>query len=605
MSFHDQKEFLRSIHPFDILSEDELISAIKEIEIGYYPKGTLLISPKKEVDKFFFIIKGVVLEFNENEPIREYHEKDCFDERSILNSEVKNSFKVEEDLICYELSKKGFLTLFENNKEFKNFFLLDLSKKLQKLRKRSLNKDDENFITAKVKDAYIHKPCVVKGDDTLKSAIKKSIKEKSSSIIIDKEGTYGVITDSDLKKYLLFGLQHLKTKVKYAANFPLICIDYNDFLFNALFIFTKYNIKRVGVIKDKELIGILEQIDILSFFANQTHLSVVKTQNATTIDELKEASNDYINIVKALHKKNVNFSYISKLISQINTNIFKKLFEIVMPPELRDKCSFIVLGSEGREEQIIRTDQDNALIIKNGENKEKFYPYAKRINSALLDFGYPKCDGNVMLSNPYWCKTELEYEKELDNWIFNPSEESFINFSIFFDARYIAGDPKLIESLKKKIFERFDEKNDIYLAQFAKLTLLFDTPVGFFSTIFKREKELDIKKAGIFPIVQGIRTLCLKFKVDKISTIERVEELKKRNVLKDKQSLELTEAFETLSTLRLESSLQKLEDKKAADNKIDLDSLTKIKRDLLKDSLQIVNNFKKFIAHNFSLENIL
>lgn len=606
MSLHDQKEFLKSIHPFDMLSDKELDIAIKETTIAYYPKESILISETMIPQKLFFIIKGVVNEYSKKELIREYREKDFFDEDTLLYDKSEHIFITAEDLICYELSKKGFLTLFNSNKEFKNFFLLDITGKLQALSKRSNKSEDiSDFMTSKVSEAYLHKPCIVDENSTLEDAVKFSIKENSSSIIIQTKNGYGIITDSDLKKYLLFGLKYLKTKVKNAANYPLVCIEWDDFLYNALFVFTKYSIKRVGVLKDGILVGVLEQIDLLSFFANQTHLAIVKTQKATNIEELKEASKDYINIVKALHAKNVQFRYISKLISEINSKIFQKLFEFTIPVELRDKCSFIVMGSEGREEQVIRTDQDNALIIKDGIDKEKFYPYAKKINEALLSFGYPKCDGDIMLSNNYWCKNENEYKKELDKWIFSPDEESFMYFSIFFDARSVAGDEKILESLKDYMFEQFDGKNDIYMAHFAKLSLLFETPVGFLSAILGKNRQIDIKKAGIFPIVQGVRAFSLKYKIKEFSSFQRIESLNKKHIISDSLKDELLEAFEILSSLRVETGLKKIEEAKKPDNIIDPHDLTKIKQDLLKDSLQIVNNFKKFISHHFSLEKVL
>ncbi len=605
MSLHDQKEFLKSIHPFDILDDNEMEMLLKEVTIAYYPKESILISPTKLPQKLFFIIKGVVNEYSEEELLREYHEKDFFDENVLIYDKSEHIFVVSEDLICYELGKKGFLTLFNKNKEFKNFFLLDITGKLQALKKKTKNEDISDFMTAKVNEAYLHKPCLVDEKCSLENAVKLSIKQKSSSIIIQKGDSYGIITDSDLKKYLLFGLHYLKEEVSYAANYPLICVDWDEFLYNALFIFTKHSIKRVGVLKESKLVGVLEQIDLLSFFANQTHLSIVKTEKASTIEELKDASRDYINIVKALHAKNVQYGYISKLISEINSKIFQKLFEFIIPVELRDKCCFIVMGSEGREEQVIRTDQDNALIIKDRIDKKRFYPYAKKINEALLSFGYPKCDGNIMLSNEYWCKNESEYKKELDRWIFTPDEESFMYFSIFFDARSIAGDETLLEDLKNYTFDEFNGKNDIYMAHFAKLSLLFDTPVGFLSSILKKNREIDIKKAGVFPIVQGVRALCLKYKIKEYSTAKRVEALNTKGIISKELKSELLESFEILSSLRVETGLKNIENGNKPTNKIDLDNLTKIKRDLLKDSLQIVNNFKKFITHHFSLEKVL
>ncbi|NPA73255.1 MAG: cyclic nucleotide-binding/CBS domain-containing protein [Epsilonproteobacteria bacterium] len=605
MSLHEQEEFLKSIHPFDLLSDDELQIAIKEINIAYYPKDTVLIDTQNIPEHFFIVIKGVVIEYKEDEQIREYHQKDCFDEDSLIYEKSDTVFKTESDLICYELSKKGFLTLFEKNKEFKNFFLLDLAEKLRLLREKESDNDISEFMTAKVSQAYLHAPCFADENDRLIEAIKRSIQHKSSSIIIQKDDDFGIITDSDIKKYFAEGDCDINIKVKEIAKFPLITIDEDDFLFNALFLFTKHIIKRVGVTKEGKLIGILEQIDLLSFFANQSHLVLVKIQKAKTVKELQKASLDYINIIKALNAKGVKIRYITKLISEINTKIFEKLFEMILPEHLKDECCLVVMGSEGRKEQIIRTDQDNALIIQDHMDKREFYPYMQDFTQKLIEFGYPKCDGNVMVSNEYWCKTKSEYEKEIHRWIEYPDMDDYMHFSIFFDSRAVAGDNSLIDSLKEMIFDTVNTNNDIYMAHFAKLTTLFDTPVGFFSTFLKSSKIIDIKKGGIFPIVQGVRSLCLKYKIKAYSTLGRVEELKKRGIIDEKFAQEIQEAFGALSTIRLRSQLEQIKNGKTPDNLIDPNDLSKIQKDLLKDSLQIVNNFKKFIIHHFSLEKIL
>ena len=604
MSLHDQIDFLKSIHPFDLLNENELNYAIKEIDIAYYPKDKVLISPEKIPENFFIIIKGVVNQYKDDEFIREYHQKDCFDEDSLIYEKCDTIFKVDTDLICYELSKNGFLTLLEKNKEFKNFFLLDLAQKIQALRKKESNDEISEFMTAKVSQAYLHTPCLVDENEKLINAIKKSISINSSCIITKCDRGYGIITDSDIKKYFIKGDCDLNIRVKEIAKFPLITIEKEDFLFNALFLFTKHIIKRVGVVENGELIGILEQIDLLSFFANQSHLVLVKIQKSKNVQELQKASLEYINIVKALEKKGVQIRYITKLISEINSKIFEKLFDMIIPKELKDRCCLVVMGSEGRKEQIIRTDQDNALIIKNGCDKELYYPYMKEFTQKLIEFGYPKCKGDIMVSNKYWCKNEDEYEKELIHWIEYPDMDSYMYFSIFFDQRAVAGDRRLSQKLKDMIFEKFNDRNDIYMAYFAKLTTLFDTPMGFFSTFLKSSKTIDIKKGGIFPIVQGVRSLSLKYKIKAYSTLGRVEELKKSGVLEENFADELKEAFDLLSTIRLKSQLQQIKNADTPNNLIEPDNLSKIQRDLLKDSLQIVNKFKKFITHHFSLEKI-
>lgn len=603
MSLHDQKTFLSSIHPFDLLSENETIKCIYEMDIAYYPKGTVLIDPENLQKYFFIIIKGEVREFSDDEILTEYHSMDSFDADSLMYSKTNNSFIVSEDLICYQLTKKGFLSLLDSNQKFKNFYLNNLSQKIQTLKQKKYSSEFSTFMVARVNEGYLHEPCVVKSDATLLEGIQKSIELKSSSIIVEKDGKYGIITDSDLKSKVLFNGCDLQEKVSDFARFPFICVNDDDFLFNALLTLTKHSIKRVGVMKEGKLVGVLEQIDLLSYFANQSHLASVKIKRAKTIEDLKTASSDLLNIIKALSAKGVKVNYIAKLIAELNVKIYEKLFQMTIPEDLADKCALVVMGSEGRAEQIIKTDQDNALIIKNGINKEEYYPYMQRFSETLIDFGFPKCEGNIMVSNPYWCKNFGEYKEELATWVENPDMDSYMNLSIFFDSCFAAGDETLLKELKKELFKGVENK-DVFMAYFAKLALSFETPIGVFSGFMSRKNRVDIKKGGIFPIVQGIRALSLKNSIEAPSTVKRIKQLSKKGVLEKDLADELLEAFDALGTIRLKNQLKNISAGEKADNILQTDHLGKLERDLLKDSFRIVDRFKKFITRHFKLDMI-
>jgi CBS domain-containing protein len=175
--------------------------------------------------------------------------------------------------------------------------------------------------------------------------------------------------------------------------------------------------------------------------------------------------------------------------------------------------------------------------------------------------------------------------------------------AIFFDSKVVAGDAKLLKSLKSYIFKQLNDK-DVYMAYFAKATLAFDTPIGMFSNFIVKNDEIDLKKGAIFAIVQGIRSLCLSHKVRKLSTIARIKELNKQNIINRSLASELIEAFELLIRLKLQAQMDKLDQNKPITNSINISTLTKIQRDMLKDSFVIVNSFKKFISNHFRLDNI-
>lgn len=605
MSFSDQKTFLRSIHPFDELPDKLLDTLAKKIEIAFYPAGTSLSVCGGEMNRFYIVIKGEVKVLDDNEAVvRIYREKDSFDADALLEGRCDWHYVVSEDLICYEIDRKSFQRLFDASETFRRFYLMDIVERIEHLKKQELDSGMGEWMTVRVSESYWHPPCLVSTQTSLSEAARRSMGMGRSEIIVEGEVGYGIVADSDIKRMLAEGTLDPSAPVEAVAHFPMLTIDKEDFLFNAYLSLIRENIKRLGVTENGKLIGVLEQIDILSYFANHSHLITVKIERAQTIEELKEASLGYLTIVRRLYAQGLKARYIAKLISEINRKVFARLFEMILPKERRAECALLVMGSEGRGEQIVRTDQDNALVIRDGINPEIFVPYMERFSAALQEFGYPECPGKIMVTNPYWRRNIEEFKAEIDHWIDSPDEESFMYFSIFFDAEVVAGDAELLRELKEYLFSRFDDRNDIYMAFFARLTLLFETPVGLWSSLLHRDRHVDIKKAGIFPVVQGARSLALKHRIEALSTVERIKELAKREVLQESFAREIIEALDTLSYLRLGTQLKALEEGGEADNMIHSKDLSKIQRDLLRDSLEIVERFKGFITRYFELDRL-
>lgn len=605
MSIQDQKTFLSNIHPFQVLTQEQMEICIKHMDIAYYPKDSILINQEKIPNYFFIIIKGSVYEYSdENIVVMDYHYQDSFDSNSLIYGKCNNTFKVYEDLICYELEKNSFLKLLELNQQFKDYFLKDLVNRIQTLKHKEYTSELSSFMISRVEDTLIQEACVVDEDIKLIDAIEQSMEYKTSSIIVKrKNGEYGIITDSLLKIKVLLEGRNLSIPVKEIATFPLLTVFNDDYLFEALTLLIKKNIKRIGVINNKfELIGVLEQVDVLSHFANHTYVVDSKIKKAKNIEDLKTASKDLINIIKSLHAKGVKVNHISNLIGQLNTKVYQKLYSLVLPSELINNACFIVMGSEGRNEQIIKTDQDNALVVKDGVDVEQYRPYMKEITKHLIDFGYPSCEGNIMVSNPFWCKNANEYKNETARWIEAPDMQNYMDLAIFFDSFAVAGNKELLINLKDDLFNKLHNQ-DVFLAYFSRATLTFDTP-NTLTYMMSKSHTIDIKKAAVFPIVQGIRSLALRERIRETTTVKRIKILEDKKVLEKDKAAELLEAFDVVNTLRLKAQLENIQNNKEVNNEINTENLGKIERDLLKDSFKIVNEFKKFISYTFRIDKI-
>lgn len=602
MSLHDQETFLKSIHPFELLTPKELRKAVESMNIAYYKKDTILISPEKASEFLYLVIKGEVGEYHEEELAKVYSKSSTFDADALIYEKSEESFIVLEELICFEMAKKDFKALLDSNSEFKNYYINDLANKIQSAKQKEYTTQMSGFMIAKVTDTYLHKPCIVEAFTPIMDALAKMEELKTNCILVQDEQQLGIVTDSILRKHILYENYDKYAPIGPIALSPIISIDHDDFLFNALLAFTKNSIKRIVVKKDDKVIGILEQLDLLSYFANHSYLVAVQIKKASTIEELKSASQDFINIIKKLHAKGTKVEYIAKLISELNEKVYEKLYEMLVPVYLRNKACLIVMGSEGRKEQMMKTDQDNALIIDNDIDEKLFEEYMEKFTNTLIDFGFPRCEGNIMVSNPYWRKTLTSYKGEIDRWLEAPSGDDYMHLAIFLDSICVSGNKELLSQLKNMIFERVKDRS-VFMANFAKAALLFETPIGMFTNLISNNNLIDVKKGGIFPIVQGIRSLALENSISETTTVGRIRELKKIKLFESDFSGALIEAFDTLLNLRLKERLRTTTNKESF-NLIDIGNLNQLELELLKDSLKIVNKFKSFLTHHFKLNMV-
>lgn len=603
MSILDQRKLIESIHPFELLSSTTLDSLMKKIDIAYYPKDTLLISNSISSIALYIIIKGYVDEIIDDQVHNVYESGDCFDADALIYGTTKSKFVVSEDLICYEIKKEDFLELMQN-KKVQSYFLQDFISRHQQLKEYDSNSKLTPFLMSKVSDIFLHNACIVDSSMTIYNSLKKMKALKATVILVNNDKEYSIVTDTDIRDNVLLGDIDINDSVSKISSHGVISIDINDFLFNALLLMTHNEIKRVVVMKDDVVVGVLEQLDLLSYFANHSHLIAVQIDKAGCVDDLKHIQKELKNLILSLDTKGVKVRYITKLVSSLNEKIYKKVFDMCVDVDMQEKCALVVMGSEGREEQSIKTDQDNALIIKNGEDTELFKEPMMKLNSFLLELGFPKCAGNIMVSNEFWRRSINSYKSLIDSWIVSMDNSSLQELSVFIDSKCVAGDKNLLNELRDYLFHSFYARDDV-LAHMAKAVLSFDTPISMFSS-FILEKDhnnkLDLKKGGIFVLVHGVRTLALQYEIVETNTIERIKKLNDKGVIDKNFAKELIESFDTLSLIRLKAMLESKDFNEA--NYINPKKLQKIQRDLLKDSFKIINKFKEFMKFHFHLNMV-
>ncbi|WP_324170947.1 putative nucleotidyltransferase substrate binding domain-containing protein [Sulfurimonas sp.] len=607
MSAHELTSFLQNIHPFSNISQSELDNFSQNLDVIYYKKNEVIQKDGDSPIALYFIVKGLVQEKSEEEVISLFSTNEFFDPISIIENHSKNSFTAIEETICYSLPKDIFKKTLYKNKDLESYFFQSISQKLNSYIANEKNKDLANIMIAKVKDAKVHRAVFASYDTTIFDAATIIKKEKVPTLLLkDSDGEVFIITDSDFRQKVILNRMEYDDKVSKISTGNLICVNENDFLFNAQLTMTKHGIKRVVVKDDNDVIvGILDQMSLSSFFATHTFSVSNEIANAETLEELKHASFSIIKIVRSLNAKGVRIGFISKLINQLNRKIIDKAILLTAPKKLLGNYCFLVMGSEGRGEQVIKTDQDNALIIRDDctISKDDLDKYTKELTEIIVDFGFPRCEGNIMVSNPYWTRTVSEFKDLIYSWITKKSGDDFMNLAIFYDALCASGDVELIKELKAYIFKVCSDSQMFY-TNFAKVIMSFDIPLGIFDGFVydkNHKDEIDIKKGGIFILVQSIRSLSLEHKLYRSNTLRRIIDLEEKGVLDSEFAAELSEAFNFLNTIKLNSHLEQLDSGHEVDNFISPKNLSRMDKDLLKDSFKIINKLKKKLEYRYKL----
>lgn len=271
-----------------------------------------------------------------------------------------------------------------------------------------------------------------------------------------------------------------------------------------------------------------------------------------------------------------------------------------------DWC-WLGLGSEGRLEQTLSTDQDNGLIFAASDAREAhslrqhFLPFARTVNDALAECGFPLCAGEVMACNPKWCLSLAEWRDCFGSWIRTPEPEALLNASIFFDLRPIAGALGLAASLREHL-TKLACGNEIFLRMMAGNALRVAPPLGRikdFVTDAETGDRLDLKKSGARLFVDVARVLSLAEGVAAAGTLERLRGVAASGSLRDDEAAAARHAFIALQNIRL--NVQRTTPD--GDNRIVPDRLNEFDRRVLLAALRQARTLQTHLKIRFQIEN--
>jgi len=354
--------------------------------------------------------------------------------------------------------------------------------------------------------------------------------------------------------------------------------------------------------------GLLEQLDLLSFLSNHSYLITVQIVQAQDLDALGAQAVRIARFVALLYRGGAKVGQIGRLVQALNAKLFERTWQLVAPPELLAASCLFVMGSEGRGEQLLKTDQDNGLILRDGVSLDEatVADACRRFSAALRDFGYPDCPGGIMVSNPAWRRSASDFRHVVRNWLLRPDPQGLMALAIFIDAHAVAGDAALLAAVRAEV-DGLVAADDALLGRFAAAIDSFPEESGGWWNrlllIGEQDKQtLDLKKAGIFPIVHGVRSLALSEHVEATGTQARIDALVAAGRLSSAFATDLADSLHFLMGLKLKAGLAEFDTAGTVSGGVRSEGLSSLERDLLKDAMAVVKRFKAIVRNRFHLE---
>jgi CBS domain-containing protein len=458
------------------------------------------------------------------------------------------------------------------------------------------------LVTARVRDAYLRRPVYVDAALDVASVCREMASVNVTGVLVRDGERLGLFTTTDLRDAVVGGLPLDRVPVRDVARFDLITVQADAELFEALWLMERHRVHRLVVCDGAQVLGVLAQLDLVSFVASHSHIVALQIDEAADVADLQRAAARIDSMIALLHEGGIKIERIARLVNELNARLFARLWSLVAPAELVANSCLVVMGSEGRGEQILKTDQDNALLLRDGFEPAGLDAVAAQFNGALIELGYPPCPGEIMLTNPLWRQPLAAFRETIRDWLYAADPQGPMRLAIFFDAAAVAGDKALLDAAREHLDHIF-AGNDAFLARFASAVDQFSAG-GWWSWLTTRrdDTQLDLKKIGTFPIVHGVRVLALQHRLRELGTAARLGVLVERGAIDGELARDLVDALHCLMAMKLTHQLRQRAAGEMPGNLVRPADLGSLERDALNHALAIVKRFRALLAQRYRLD---
>lgn len=592
-------EVLSSHEPFSEMTANDREFLLSNAKVSYHGPRETLIAANSKADECWIVVGGRVRgERGDDKSVGalELTVGEMFPIGAVLTARpVISHFYAEDEVFALRVPAKDFLATVDRSHALADF----CDRRLTYLLERSRRALQASYVAEGSAEQQLprslghlvrREPIFVDQSTSIKTAL-ESMQNRAigSMLVVDNaRKPLGILTERDVIPRVVLAGANIDAPVLSIATKPVATLPETATAVDAALLMAEHGFRHVVVVDETgALKGVVSERDL---FALQRHtLTGVSgaIARANSVAQLAVCAGDARQLARNLIAQGVESLTMTRFVSRLNDQIAQRLISLAAKRHNvsdRDIC-WIALGSEGRHEQTISTDQDNALILGDGIDADRVSAFAKEINESLAQCGFPLCKGNIMASNPELSLGAADWEQRFAEWIDRGDPQSLLQANIFFDLRAIWGDASLAAELQTRILKRASD-NRRFLKQLSDNVQATEPPLNWLGNLsatdeINGKQVIDLKRYGVRPFVDAARVLALAHEVTQTNTIERLQALAARDKLKANEVREWTDAFGFLQSLRLRAQ----EKPHVADmpNAIAIDQLSPMDARILKE----------------------
>lgn len=598
-------EFLHNVPPFNTLEEDELSAAARKLEAAYYPQGTTILA-SSPAPGLAVIRKGAVRLVDEQQNFLDRRaEGELFGHPIWFHGALKKYLaEAEEDCLVWHLSAGDFKRLCEQHQLLGEYFSSHLKTRLSAA-------TEVKYAVTQVRDLLRRAPVLIDSQSSIREAARLMSRENVSSVIVMKdESLGGIVTDKDLRERVLAADLDPALEIErvMTANPKTLAADSG--VDAALLLMMRENYHHLPIMDGGRPLGLVTAGDI--FRAQSEHpLRLVRDiHKKQTVDELVELSRHLPSLFERMVILGRGVEQIGRLVTLITDAFTKRLIELAEGTlgEAPISYAWVVFGSQAREEQAARADQDNGMILERKADEGEAEYFAKLsgfVCDGLDRLGYAYCPGEIMAVNAKWRVSLARWKRHFDAWIDEPEPKSVMHSSIFFDMRCVHGNHELVDQLLSYATGRAKD-NRIFRRFMAANVLGHRPPIGFFRRFVQegdgtQSEGLNLKHRGIVPITDLVRMRALEAGIKDANTFSRIELATAAGVMNENDASSLRDALILVNRIRLDHQAEQMSKGQTPTNFVPPDELSPLMRRNLKAAFMLVIEAQKALAHRYQV----